>query len=77
MAEDELVPVYETTDVGRAEIIKMALENESIPCSLDNGLQAGMSGVLQCRLYVKAVDEAAAREFIAQHEHGHASQHSD
>jgi hypothetical protein len=71
MAGDELVPVYQTTDVGRAEVIKMALENESIPCSLENELQAGMSGVLQCRLLVKAVDETAAREFIAQHENGH------
>jgi len=65
---DELVPVYRTTDVGRAEIIRSALESQGIPCAIENERQAAFSGVLECRLHVQAADEVRAREFIAAHE---------
>lgn len=68
MTADELVPVYRTTDVGRAEVIRAALESEGITCAIENEHQAAFSGVLECRLHVHAADEARAREFIAAHE---------
>jgi len=68
MPADNLVPVYQTTDVGRAEIIRGALESEGIQCAIENEHQAAFSGVLECRLHVRAADEARAREFIAAHE---------
>jgi len=68
MSENELVSVYKTTDVGRAEIIKGALEEEGVQAFIENENQAGLSGVLECRLLVNAADEARARAFIEQHE---------
>ncbi|WP_437226798.1 DUF2007 domain-containing protein [Planctomicrobium sp. SH661] len=68
MSYEELIPIYQTTDVGRAEIIKAALEEQGIHCAIENAHQAGLSGVLECRLHVLAKDEAFAREFISQHE---------
>jgi len=71
MSEDTLVPIYQTTDVGRAEIIKGALEGQGIRCSLENEHQAALSGVLQCRLLVRQEDETLARDFIEAHEPVH------
>jgi|GEM_PF-1599170 len=65
---DALVPVYQTSDLGRAEVVRLALENEGIRCALENELQAGFSGVLQCRLFVFESDAAVARNLIQQHE---------
>lgn len=73
---DKLIPVYKTSDLGRAEVIRLALEENGIRCALENELQAGFSGVLQCRLFVLDRDEHAARRFIEAHEkHGEAASH--
>lgn len=71
MAEDKMVTVFETNDVGQAEIIRAALEAEGIDCALENEHQAGFTGALKCELMVMAANEARAREFIAQHERKH------
>jgi hypothetical protein len=68
MLEEKLVPVYETSDLARAEVIRAALESEGIRCSLENPHQAGLTGVLQCRLFVLEEDADRARDFIEQHE---------
>jgi hypothetical protein len=68
MAEEALVPVYQSADIGRAEVIRAALEDAGIHCALENELQAGFSGVLQCRLLVLQSDVPAAQEFINEHE---------
>ncbi|MCA9114799.1 MAG: DUF2007 domain-containing protein [Planctomycetaceae bacterium] len=68
MSEVRLIPVYSSTDVGRCEVIRATLEAEGIPCEIENEHQAGMTGVFEVRLFVRDVDEAAARAFITEHE---------
>lgn len=69
MQTERLTPVYESNDVGRAEVIRAALEEAGIPCSIENAHQAGFTGVLTCRLHVLENDVAAAEAFIAEHEY--------
>ncbi|WP_437187090.1 DUF2007 domain-containing protein [Planctomicrobium sp. SH668] len=71
MRDERLVAIYKTPDVGRAEVIKSALQTIGIQCSIENENQGGFAGVLQCRLFVFESDEAQAREFIAEHESVH------
>ena len=66
--DERLIPIYQTTDVGRAEILRAALDGEGIEAFIDNEHQAGLSGVLQCRVLVRASDEAAAQQFVDEHE---------
>ncbi len=69
--DEELIPIYQSTDLGRTEVVRLALESEGIQCALENENQAGFSGVLQCRLFVRESDAEAARELIRSHEsHG-------
>ena len=66
--KDELVPVYTTNDEGRAEVIRAALAGEGIHAAIENVHQGGFAGALQVRVFVRADDEAAARQFIEEHE---------
>jgi hypothetical protein len=68
MPEENLIAIYETSDLARAEVIRAALEGEGIRCSMENEHQAGLTGVLHCRLFVLEEDAGRAREFIQQHE---------
>jgi hypothetical protein len=68
LKEQKLVPVYRSADVGRAEVIRAALEEQGIHCALENELQAGLSGLLECRLLVMEQDFEVARQFIESHE---------
>jgi len=75
MQDDEkLVPIYRTTDVGRAEIIRAALIGEGIDCAIENEHQAGFAGVTQVRLHVGESDADEARAFIRGHEHASADE---
>lgn len=65
---DRLVTVYVSTDVGRLEVIQAALGDAGIDSAIENERQAALTGVLESRLLVRADDETAAREFIAEHE---------
>ncbi|WP_437192447.1 putative signal transducing protein [Planctomicrobium sp. SH527] len=71
MAEELLIPIYKSSDIGRAEVIRIALEESGIRCALENELQAGLSGILQCRLLVLSSDFEAAREIIDECENSH------
>ncbi|WP_437205142.1 putative signal transducing protein [Planctomicrobium sp. SH664] len=70
MDADELVAVYETTDVMRAELIRASLDGEGISAFVDNESQAGLSGVLQVHVMVRAADEKVASAYIAELESG-------
>ncbi len=74
MAEELLIPIYKTSDLGRAEVIRIALEESGIRCALENELQAGLSGILQCRLLVLASDFEAARQIIEESENSSQNQ---
>ena len=68
MNDLDLVSVYTLKSAANAEIIKNALEAEGIPCSLDNESQAGLTGIFDISVLVRATDEARARELIEAHE---------
>ncbi|HWL06880.1 MAG TPA: DUF2007 domain-containing protein [Planctomicrobium sp.] len=76
MTTEQLVPVYESSNVGQLEVIRMALEDSGIRCSIENENQAGLSGVLQSRLFVLEKDADAARGFIEEVE-AERSHHQD
>ena len=66
--EHELVTVFTAYDEMNAEVVKVALEAEGIPCFIENQHQAALSGVLPAELKVRVVDEDRARQIIADHE---------
>ena len=68
MEAEELVDVYSVKTPTEAEIIRVALENEGIPCRLDGESQAGLTGIFDIRVLVRAMDEDAARQLLASYE---------
>lgn len=68
MDDLDLVTVYTLKNATNAEIIKNALEDEGIPARLDNESQAGLTGIFDIAVLVRAADEARARELIESHE---------
>lgn len=68
MSEEALVPIYTSTDVAKAEIIKAALEGEGIRCEIENEHQAALTGITNVRLFVLEHDADQASQFIADHE---------
>jgi hypothetical protein len=67
MSEDELLTVYTLQDAGQAEVIRIALENEGIPCTV-GGNRAGLTGILEIDIMVRAPDALRARQLIEAHE---------
>lgn len=67
MDEFEPVEVYSLNDPETAEIIQNALRSEGIPCEIEGEHQAGLSGILNMRLMVRARDEDRARALIKSH----------
>jgi len=65
MTPDDLVTVYTVHSAAEAEIIKNALEADGIACSIGNESQAGLAGLLEIVVQVRATDEPRARELIA------------
>jgi hypothetical protein len=68
MDVEELVTVYSLKDPNKAEIIKMALQNEGITCFLDGENQAGLTGVLEIGVMVRSWDADRALRVIKSHE---------
>ena len=68
IAAEELVNIYTLRDPYKAEIIKLALRAEGIPCELDGERQAGLADVLDIGILVRAKDAARARKLIKRHE---------
>ena len=67
MEDLDLVDVYTLKNPAMAEIIKNALEAEGIPCRLDNKSQAGLTGIFDIQVLVRAADADRARELIQTH----------
>jgi hypothetical protein len=67
MDELDLIEVYSVKNLATAEIVKNALEAEGIACRLDNESQAGLTGIFDIKVLVRAADEDRARELIATH----------
>ncbi len=67
---DELVRACTLTDATKAEILRNALEDEGIDCMIDGENQAGLTGVLDIHLLVRADDLERARAFLEEHEKG-------
>ncbi len=68
MNVDDPVTVYVLNDPYQAEVIQVALRGEGIPCELDGERQAGLSGVLEIGVLVRAQDADRARRLIREHE---------
>lgn len=68
MDSQELVCVYTVGDPNLAEIIKNALQSEGIKASIENEGQAGLSGVLDIKICVRAIDADRATKFIKSHQ---------
>ena len=68
MGEPEFVAIHTTYDANKAEIIRIALENEGITCQIENEHQASLTGVLAIKLLVPSDDAPQAKAFIAEHE---------
>lgn len=68
MEVDNPVTVYVLNDPYQAEIIQAALQGEGIPCELDGERQAGLSGILEIGVLVRAQDADRARRLIRRHD---------
>jgi hypothetical protein len=66
----DLVTVYTVGNPIEAEIIKNALLDEEIACSIENENQAGEAGLigLEIKIQVPASQAKQAREFLLEHE---------
>jgi hypothetical protein len=64
----EQVTVFIARDPVQADLVKNALENDGIMATVQGESQGGLTGILEVRVLVRAVDEARAREVIAFHE---------
>lgn len=64
MASHELRTVFTTRDQMRADMIRMALNEQDIVCEIENEHQAGLAGVLEMKVNVRAEDEDRAKEVL-------------
>jgi hypothetical protein len=62
------VTVFIARDPVQADLVKNALENDGIMATVQGESQGGLTGILEVRVLVRAVDEVRAREVIAFHE---------
>lgn len=69
MDAHDLVPIYTCTNPAEAEILRNALHVEGIACEIDGENQAGLAGIMEIRLLVRALDAERARQYLEQHEH--------
>ena len=67
---DEFVTVYTAMDEADAEVIRLALDSEGIPCFIDSANQGGLAGCIPVHVQVHAKDAERAKSFIANHEGG-------
>jgi len=62
---DDLVRVYSTMDVLKAQLFQMKLKDEGIESQVENLHQGGLTGVLEAHVNVGAADAARAQEMAA------------
>lgn len=68
MDANELVTVYTVNDATEAEIIKNFLNAEGIACQIGGEGQAGLTGVIEISILVKALDADKAEKLIRSRE---------
>ena len=61
MNANTFITVYTVTDANKAELIKVELQTEGMPCRLDGENQAGFSQVFQIGIMVLAKDDLRPR----------------
>ena len=71
MQPDDLMEVFSTNDANEAEIIRNALHDEGIKCSIDGEHQAGLTGIIsmEIKIVVRAEDYDRARSYLESHDH--------
>ena len=67
MDANELVEVYSTTMEAEAEVVRSTLEEEGIDSQISGANQGGFAGVLDVKVYVKALDAERARAIVGEH----------
>jgi len=70
MQKDEdldLKTLIKLTDSNLAEILKLALADENIPCFIEGEHQAGLTGVFQIRVLVSDKNLAQAKQILQEH----------
>jgi hypothetical protein len=68
MNTDALVTVFTLKNPAQAEILRLALQEEGIACFLEGENQAGLTGIFDIDVQVRAADAERARELIKAHE---------
>jgi hypothetical protein len=68
MDMSEPVTIYTVSNPYEAEIIKVALLGQGIPCMIDGERQAGLSDILTIGILVPAKDADLARDIIEESE---------
>lgn len=67
MEDMDFVAVRTCQSHEEATIIQNALQQEGIPCTLDNDHQGGLTGVLAIRILVPSDKKAEAEQFLTEH----------
>lgn len=69
MNANEPVVVWTSTDPLHAEMVKGTLQSEGIIARLEGASQAGLAGILEVKVLVRAWDADRARRILREHEH--------
>ena len=66
---DDLLEVFSTSDANEAEVLRIALEDEGVPCEIEGKSQGGFTGVgvMEVKLFVRAADFDQARAYLEKH----------
>ncbi|PQO30612.1 hypothetical protein C5Y96_14175 [Blastopirellula marina] len=67
MEDMDFVAVRTCQSHEEATIIQNALQEEGIPCTLDNDHQGGLTGVLAIRIMVPSDKKEQADQFLSEH----------
>ncbi|EAQ81937.1 putative signal transducing protein [Blastopirellula marina] len=68
MTDINWTEVLTAYDESQAEVIKIALAEEGIPCTIENAHQGGFTGVFQARVLVPEDYAAAAKKLLDAHQ---------
>jgi len=63
---DQLVPIFRSHESWQAEIVRDVLRDHGVDCEISGGFQAGLTGVLEVQLLVRAADKRHAEQILAQ-----------
>ncbi|UUO07583.1 DUF2007 domain-containing protein [Blastopirellula sp. J2-11] len=68
MTDINWTEVLTAYDESQAEVIKIALAEEGIPCTIENAHQGGFTGVFQARVLVPEDFVNAAKKLLDAHQ---------